>query len=47
MAWNFEHADLTVLALWGDKDLRDGCGFFNGLGGLGGSCCLAASGGAL
>jgi len=47
MVWDFGHTDLTVVALWGDKDLQDGCGFFNGLGGLGGSCFLAASGGAL
>ena len=24
----FGHADLTVLALWGDDDLWDGCGVF-------------------
>ena len=31
---NQEHTDLMVLAWWGDKDLWDGCVFFDGLGGL-------------
>ena len=41
------HADLTVLGWWGGKNYGTGVVSFNGLGVLGGSCCLVAWGGAL